>query len=96
MSQITKEDIKKIARLSRIEVATSELEPLSKQLNSIIGWVENLSEVDTKNVEFLNNVHEISAPVFEDKISDGEKSEAVLKNAPEAKYGYFTVPKMIE
>jgi aspartyl-tRNA(Asn)/glutamyl-tRNA(Gln) amidotransferase subunit C len=96
MSKITQNDVKKIARLSRIEVAENKCEALSKQLSSIIGWVENLNEVDTKNVDFLSNVHEISLPLFEDKVSDGEKSEEILKNAPDAKYGYFTVPKMIE
>ena len=96
MTQITKEDVKKIARLSRIEVALDKQESVAKQLSSIIGWVENLQEVDTKNVEFLSNVHGISLPLFQDKVTDGEKAEEVLKNAPDAKYNYFTVPKMIE
>ena len=96
MPQITKEDIKKISRLAKIEVAENKREELAGKLSSIIGWVENLQEVDTKNVEFLSNVHGISLPVFEDKVSDGEKSEEVLRNAPDAKYGYFTVPKVIE
>jgi len=96
MSQITKEDVKKISRLSRIEVAENKREAMTTQLNGIIGWVENLQEVDTNNIEFLSNVHGIFLPLFEDKVSDGEKAEEVLKNAPDAKYSYFTVPKMIE
>ena len=96
MPQINKEDVKKISRWSRIEVAEDRLEAVAAQLSSIIGWVENLQEVDTKNVDFLSNVHGISLPLFEDEITDGEKAEEILKNAPDAKYNYFTVPKMIE
>ena len=96
MPQINKEDVKKISRLSRIEVTEDRLEAVAAQLSSIIGWVVNLQEVDTKNVDFLSNVHGIYLPLFEDKITDGEKAEEILKNAPDAKYNYFTVPKMIE
>lgn len=96
MTKITKEDVKKISRLSRIEVSENKCEDIAVQLSSIIGWVENLGEVDTNNVEFLSNVHGITLPLFADKITDGEKVEEILKNAPDAKYNYFTVPKMIE
>ena len=58
--------------------------------------MENLNEVDTKNVEPLSNVHQMAMPMAQDIVSDGGITEQVLKNAPDAKYSYFTVPKMIE
>ena len=96
MSQVTIQDVNKIARLARIEIEEEKKDKLAHQLGDIITWVEDLNEVDTKNVDIVNNIHGINLPLFEDKISDGDKAEEVLKNAPESKYNYFTVPKVIE
>ncbi len=96
MSNVTKEDIKKISRLAKIEVREEDREALAKQVGSIIGWVEKLNEVNTDNVEPLTSVHNAPLYIAEDKISDGNITEDVLKNAKNAKYNYFTVPKVIE
>ncbi len=96
MSQVTKEDIKKIARLARIEVAEGEQEALANQVGGIISWVEKLNEVNTDNVEALNTIQQTSLRLNEDKITDGDLAEDVLKNSKDAKYGYFAVPKVIE
>jgi len=97
MSNVTKDDIKKISRLARIEVPEENREKLANQVNSIIGWVEKLSEVNTDNVEPLTNVHDMPLPLQKDEITDGNIAADVLKNAKEnAKYEYFAVPKVIE
>ncbi len=96
MSNVTSEDIKKVARLARIEVLESERENLAKQVGGIIGWVEKLSEVNTDNVEAITNVHGESLRLNKDEVTDGNITEDVLKNSKDAKYGYFAVPKVIE
>ncbi len=96
MSHVTKEDIKKIARLARIEVAEGEQEALANQVGGIISWVEKLNEVNTDNVEALNTIQQTSLRLNEDEITEGSIAEDVLKNSKDAKYGYFAVPKVIE
>lgn len=96
MANVTKEDIKKISRLARIEIAEENRENLAKQVGSIIGWVEKLNEVNTDNIEPLTSVHNAPLRLNKDEITDGNIAEDVLKNAPNAKYGYFSVPKVIE
>lgn len=96
MSNITKEDITKLSRLARIELDETASEKLTDQLNKIITWVEKMEEVNTDNVEPLNNVNDLVLRMAEDKISDGGITEDILKNSKHSKYNYFTVPKVIE
>ncbi|MDA0902135.1 MAG: Asp-tRNA(Asn)/Glu-tRNA(Gln) amidotransferase subunit GatC [Proteobacteria bacterium] len=96
MSDITLKDTKKIAKLARVKVSEEQEKQLTKQLGDIIHWVEALGEVDTENVEILTNVHNINMPLFEDKVVHGDMADQVLKNAPDNKYNYFAVPKVIE
>ena len=96
ISHITKEDIMKISRLAKIAVAENEYEELSNQLTRITSWVGTLNEVDTSNVEPMVSVFKESLRLEKDEVSDGEIADDVLKNSKDAKYGYFTVPKMIE
>ena len=93
---ITTQDINKIARLSRIAVGEQKKPELISNINKILNWMETLNEVDTTNIEPLTNVHFATLKMMEDKVNDGGIADLVLKNAPEAKYDYFTVPKMIE
>jgi aspartyl-tRNA(Asn)/glutamyl-tRNA(Gln) amidotransferase subunit C len=96
MSKVTAEDIKKISRLARIEVAPENRESIAQQVGGIIGWVEKLNEVNTDNVEPLTNVSESFLRLNQDEITDGNIAEDILKNSKDAKYGYFAVPKVIE
>jgi aspartyl-tRNA(Asn)/glutamyl-tRNA(Gln) amidotransferase subunit C len=96
MSQITPADIKKIARLARIEIAPNDSEALTKQLGSIISWVEQLNEVNTDNVSALTSVCNMNLRLNEDKIADGNIAPDILQNAKNPIYGYFSVPKVIE
>ncbi|MBU6338432.1 MAG: Asp-tRNA(Asn)/Glu-tRNA(Gln) amidotransferase subunit GatC [Rickettsiales bacterium] len=93
---VTENDIKKVAKLARIEIAEEKRAQLASQVGGIINWVEKLSKVNTDNVAALTNVHEASLRMVKDEVADGNIADAVLKNSKDAKYGYFTVPKVIE
>lgn len=93
---LTKQDVAKVARLSRIKMDDDKLEALLPQLSNIIGFVEQLSEVDTDNVEPLASVVDINARMREDEVTDGGYAKEVLANAPEELEGYFVVPKVVE
>lgn len=93
---LDKDAVRKVASLAQIEMSDEELDKYVPQLNNIIGWVEQLAEVDTDNVEPLANVVNIKLELREDKITDGGYQEDILTNAPESLEGFFVVPKVIE
>ncbi len=96
MSNIDQATVAKIARLARIKIEDDKLEPLAGELNNIIGWVEQLNEVNTDNIEPMASVVDAKLRWRDDKVTDGDKADSVLKNAPKAEYGFFAVPKVIE
>ena len=103
---LDKEAVARIARLARLKVPEEELEPLAGELSGILAWIEQLNEVDTRNVEPMSSVSDVTLPMREDKVTDGGVAEKVLANAPGgAVYidptdrnagGFFTVPKVVE
>lgn len=96
MSNIDKATVAKIARLARIKIEDDKLEPLAGELSQILDWVEQLGEVDTDNVAPMASVVDAKLRWRDDVVSDGDKQESVLKNAPVTEYGFFAVPKVIE
>jgi aspartyl-tRNA(Asn)/glutamyl-tRNA(Gln) amidotransferase subunit C len=88
--------VRKIASLARIAMSDAEAEALMPELNTILGMVEQLSEVDTSGIEPLAAVIPNHLRLRDDKVTDGGIRDAVLKNAPQAEHGFFTVPKVIE
>ena len=88
--------VKKIAFLARIKVPDSDLDGLADELNNIIGWVEQLGEVDTEGVEPMTSVAEMSLYKRADEVTDGAYPERVLANAPEPEQGFYAVPKVVE
>jgi aspartyl-tRNA(Asn)/glutamyl-tRNA(Gln) amidotransferase subunit C len=74
----------------------AEIQSRVPQLSNIMSFIEQLSEVDTDNVEPLANVANISLRLREDEINDGDCAEKVLANAPEETLNFFVVPKIIE
>ena len=94
--KIDKNTTLKIAKLCRIRIKEHEIKELSIQLSSILDWVEQLNEVDTDNVEPLNNVSMADLPLRKDKENIEDKSNEVLSNAPEQVENYFVVPRVIE
>ncbi len=77
-------------------MSDEEIERLAPELNAIIGWVEQLAEVDTEGVEPLTAVIEQKLRLRDDEVTDGDCRDAVLANAPDAEHGFFAVPKVIE
>lgn len=88
--------VAKVAKLARIEMDDAELEKLAPQLSKIVTWIEQLSEVDTDNVEPLANVVNIELPLRKDEVTDGACVDKVLANAPEETQGFYVVPKVVE
>ena len=93
---VTPEQVRHIARLARIAMSDEEIAALAPELNNILGWVEQLGEVDTEGVEPLTAVIDNQLRLRADVVNDGECREAVLANAPAAEHGFFAVPKVIE
>jgi aspartyl-tRNA(Asn)/glutamyl-tRNA(Gln) amidotransferase subunit C len=93
---VTNEQVRHIARLARIAMSDEELERLLPELNNILGWVEQLGEVDTDGVEPLTAVIDQKLRLRHDVVNDGGIRDEVLANAPEAQHGFFAVPKVIE
>ncbi len=93
---LSKEEVKKVAGLARLRMNDEELERLAPQLSNIISFVEQLSELDTDNIEPLANVVDVTLPLREDVVNDGNCAEEILANAPEKTQGYFVVPKVVE
>lgn len=93
---LDKETVRKVATLARLRMDDAELEQRAPQLSKIIGFVEQLAEVNTDNVEPLASVVDITLPLRKDEITDGNCADKVLANAPESAQGYFVVPKVVE
>jgi aspartyl-tRNA(Asn)/glutamyl-tRNA(Gln) amidotransferase subunit C len=88
--------VRKIARLARIGIAEAQVEPLAAELSTILGWIEQLGEVDTKGVAPMTAVIPNHLAWRADIVSDGDVQAKVLANAPDATSGFFAVPKVIE
>ncbi len=93
---VTKDDVRKVARLSRIAVPEQRLDSLADELNGILGWIDQLNEVDIEGVEPMTSVVEANLPMRKDVVTDGNKRDEVLANAPKTDDGFFVVPKSVE
>jgi aspartyl-tRNA(Asn)/glutamyl-tRNA(Gln) amidotransferase subunit C len=93
---VSSEQVRHIAKLARIAMSDEELERLVPELNAIIGWVEQLGEVNTDGVEPLTAVIEQKLRLRDDVVTDGNIQGDILANAPAAQHGFFAVPKVIE
>ena len=93
---LTDADVTKIAKLARIRLTAEELPHYAREINGILKWIEQLSEVNTDGVTALASVSNQLLPWREDKVTDGNQQEAVLKNAPSQNFGCFLVPKVVE
>ncbi len=93
---VNTEQVRHIAKLARIAMSDAEVEAMVPELNNILGWVEQLGEVDTDGVEPLTAVIDQKLRLRDDAVTDGNIRDAVLANAPAAEHGFFAVPKVIE
>lgn len=98
---INSSTVKKVASLARIAVSDDEAERLVPELNNILGWVEQLAQVDVTGVEPMtavipNHLRLRDDVVNADPLTGGNVRDKVLANAPQAEHGFFAVPKVIE
>ncbi len=88
--------VKKIASLARIAITEEEVATIAPELDNILGWIEQLGEVDTSAVQPITAVIPNTLRLRDDVVTDGGVRDAVLANAPNAEHGFFAVPKVIE
>ena len=93
---VNADQVRHVAKLARIAMSDAEVEAMVPEFNNILGWVEQLAEVDTKGVEPLTAVIANELRLRDDVVDDGDCRDAVLKNAPDSQHGFFAVPKVIE
>ncbi len=86
----------KVAKLARIKVEEADLPALAQEFNAILGFIEQLEEVDVKGVEPMVSVTPQRLKRREDVVTDGSQPAKVLANAPDAREGFFSVPKVVE
>ncbi len=88
--------VKRVAHLARIAVTDEEAARMEGELNAILGFVEQLSEVDVDGVEPMTSVMPMAMKKREDVVTDGSKAEDIVANAPETTDSFFMVPKVVE
>jgi aspartyl-tRNA(Asn)/glutamyl-tRNA(Gln) amidotransferase subunit C len=93
---VTEKEVRHVAKLARLALSDAEIDRMVPELNNILGWVEQLGEVDTEGVEPLTAVIANELRLRDDVVTDGECRDAVLANAPDSQHGFFAVPKVIE
>ena len=96
MSEIDAGTVARIARLARIKLDDKQKEPLASELTNILHWVEQLSEVNTDEIPPMASPVDAKLVWREDRVTDGNKRDDVLANAPRKEFGFFAVPKVIE
>ena len=86
----------KVAKLARIKVEDDALPALATEFNNILGFIEQLNEVDVEGVEPMTSVTPMALKQRTDEVTDGDRQADILANAPDAREGFFTVPKVVE
>ena len=88
--------VRRIAKLARIRLPEADVPRLQGELNGILGWIEQLSEVDVEGVAPLTGGAQIALRLREDAVTDGDQVAKVLANAPDRAGEFFAVPKVVE
>ena len=88
--------VARIARLARIRIEEHERAPLAAELSNILDWIEQLNEVDTSDVAPMTSMEGVTLALRADEVTDGDRVDDVLANAPESQDGHFVVPKVVE
>lgn len=88
--------VKRVAHLARIAVTDSDAERMTGELNVILGFVEQLNEVDVDGVEPMTSVIPMDMKKRQDVVTDGGKTDDIVANAPINEDGFFLVPKVVE
>jgi aspartyl-tRNA(Asn)/glutamyl-tRNA(Gln) amidotransferase subunit C len=93
---VDKDTVRRIAKLARIALEEDRVEPMERELNGILAWVEQLQEVNVEGVEPMTSVVAQKLKMREDVVTDGNIAEAVTANAPVSEDHFFVVPKVVE
>ena len=93
---IDKNQVKKVAKLSRISLEDNKIDSLSRDLDSILTFVEKLNELDTKEIKTLKSIADKTLEARNDIVDDGKIKDDILKNSPEKNEDFLIVPKVIE
>lgn len=93
---VDKDTVRRIARLARIAVPETRLEPMAAELNGIFQWVEMLGEVNVEGVPAMTSVVAQKLKWRADEVTDGGKADELMINAPEGEDHFFIVPKVVE
>jgi aspartyl-tRNA(Asn)/glutamyl-tRNA(Gln) amidotransferase subunit C len=93
---IQPETAARVAKLARIKVEPEALPALAAEFNTILGFIEQLNEVNVDGIEPMTSVTPMRLKRREDVVTDGDRQAQILKNAPDAREGFFAVPKVVE
>ncbi len=88
--------VRRIAKLSRLHIEDADIPRLQHELNGIIGWIEQLNEVNVDGIEPLTGAAVMALRLREDTVTDGNLQDAVLANAPDRAGAFYAVPKVVE
>ncbi|MBV8912024.1 MAG: Asp-tRNA(Asn)/Glu-tRNA(Gln) amidotransferase subunit GatC [Acetobacteraceae bacterium] len=88
--------VRRIAKLARLHLEEADVPRLQNELNGILGWIEQLNEVDIENVPPLAGAAQLALRMREDVVNDGNMQDAVLSNAPDRAGPFYAVPKVVE
>ncbi len=88
--------VRHIGRLARIKIDDAQVASLKSELTAILGWVEQLNEIDTTDVEPMTSVEAMKMRLRADTVTDGDIAADIVKNAPFAEDNFFVVPKVVE
>jgi len=90
------ETARRVAKLARIRVEEADLPVLAEEFNTILGFIEQLNEVDVADVEPMTSVTPMRLKRRNDEVTEGGMQARILTNAPDAREGFFAVPKVVE
>ncbi|MFN3148080.1 MAG: Asp-tRNA(Asn)/Glu-tRNA(Gln) amidotransferase subunit GatC [Paracoccaceae bacterium] len=93
---IDRDTAAKVASLARIRVEDDALPALAEEFNAVLGFIEQLNEVDVEGVEPMTGVTPMRLKRRQDAVTDGDMQDKILSNAPDAREGFFAVPKVVE
>jgi len=88
--------VRRIAKLARLHLEEDDVPRLQQELNGILGWIEQLNEVDVQGVQPLTGAAQMALRMRDDVVTEGGKQEAVLANAPDRAGPFYAVPKVVE
>jgi len=93
---VDKDTVRRIAKLARLALEEDRVEPMERELNGILAWVEQLQEVNVEGVEPMTSVVAQKLKMRDDVVTDGGQAAAVVANAPSSEDNFFVVPKVVE